>query len=64
MQKTVLFGDFGGFHLYDRVHFDLFQFVDDTILIEEGSWNNIWSIKVVLRGIEFVSSLQVNLSKS
>lgn len=33
-------------------------------MLGEPSWMNIWSIKVILRGFELVSGLNINLCKS
>lgn len=44
--------------------FEILQFVDNTMLISDGSWRNIWSIKTILRGFELVSGLRINLCKS
>ncbi|GAU32122.1 hypothetical protein TSUD_218730 [Trifolium subterraneum] len=38
--------------------------VDDTILVGEGDWDNLWTIKTVLRSFEIVSGLKVNFHKS
>ncbi|XP_058786274.1 uncharacterized protein LOC131660925 [Vicia villosa] len=57
-------GDFKGFSLDDHNHFEILQFADDTILIGEDSWNNLWTFKAILRGFELVSRLRVNLNKS
>ncbi|XP_058732910.1 uncharacterized protein LOC131604491 [Vicia villosa] len=57
-------GDFKGFSLDDHQHFEILQFADDTILIGEDSWNNLWTFKAILRGFELVSGLRVNLNKS
>ncbi|XP_058748653.1 uncharacterized protein LOC131621636 [Vicia villosa] len=43
---------------------DEFKFADDTILAGEGTWSNLWAIKVILRGFEMVSGLRVNMLKS
>jgi len=40
------------------------QFVDDTLIIGEKSWSNVWSIRVVLMLFEHVSGLKVNFTKS
>ncbi|XP_058725636.1 uncharacterized protein LOC131596919 [Vicia villosa] len=57
-------GDFKGFCLDEHNHFEILQFANDTILIGEDSWNNLWTFKVILRGFELVSGLRVNLNKS
>ncbi|PNY05892.1 ribonuclease H [Trifolium pratense] len=37
---------------------------DDTVLVGEGSWENIWTIKTILRGFELVSGMRINFVKS
>lgn len=64
MFQALSIGEFQTFHLNESTHVELLQFEDDIILIEEGSWINLWSIKALLRGFEFVSRLWVNFSKS
>jgi hypothetical protein len=32
--------------------------------VGDGNWNNLWTIKTVLRNIELVSGLKVNFFKS
>ncbi|PNX55609.1 ribonuclease H, partial [Trifolium pratense] len=36
---------------------------DDTVLVGEGKWENLWSLKTVLRSFELVSGLKVNFYK-
>lgn len=62
--QAVSLGEFQAFHLNDSTHVELLQFADVTMLIGEGSWTNIWSIKSFLRGFDMVSGLQMNLFKS
>ena len=40
------------------------QYADDTLCIGEASIENLWTLKALLRGFEFVSSLKVNFHKS
>lgn len=47
-----------------NVSVSLLQIVDDAILVGESSWENLWSIKPVLRGFEFASGLRVNFPNS
>ncbi|XP_058774309.1 uncharacterized protein LOC131648579 [Vicia villosa] len=42
----------------------LMQFADNTILVGEGSWRNLWAIKSILRGFEMIFGLKVNMGKS
>ncbi|CAK8566831.1 unnamed protein product [Lathyrus sativus] len=56
--------ELSGFQVKNSIHFDLLKFADDIIILCEPSWNNLWSLKGILRGLELVSSLCINLSKS
>lgn len=62
--QVVSLGEFKAFHFNVSTHVELLQFANDTILIVEGSWKNLWSIKDFLRDFELVSGLWVNLTKS
>lgn len=47
-----------------NMEFDILQFDDDTIIMGNTYWSNIWSIKSFLCGLEFASMLRVNFHKS
>ncbi|XP_058757302.1 uncharacterized protein LOC131630539 [Vicia villosa] len=64
MSKDVELGVFKGFKVHVDVEFQLLQFADNTILIGEGSWSNLRSIKAFLHGFELMTSLSINLCKS
>lgn len=64
VKKAMEVEKFQGFKINDEVNFDVLQFIDDTILLREGSWKNLWSIKVILRGFEMILGLDVNICKS
>lgn len=64
MKKASNVGDFNGFQFNNDVHLKILQFVNDTMLIGDVSWRNLWSIKAILRGFELVSGLCINLCKS
>jgi hypothetical protein len=64
MCKAVEGNIFPGFKVSDNTSFHTLQFADDTIFVGEGSWNNLWTIKTVLRSFEIVSGLKVNFFKS
>jgi hypothetical protein len=64
MRRAVEIGKFKGFHVNQNVQFQILQFVDDTIFMGEGMWENIWTIKSLLRGFELVSGLKINFVKS
>jgi hypothetical protein len=64
MKKAVDIGKFRAFHISPNIQFQMLQFADDTIIMGEGSWNNLWTIKSMLRGFELVSGLKINFVKS
>ncbi|XP_058742220.1 uncharacterized protein LOC131614677 [Vicia villosa] len=64
MRNTCECGSFRGFHFKDLIHFEMLQFADDTVLICDGSWSNLWCIKAILRCFKFASGLCINLCKS
>ena len=43
---------------------NLLQFVDDTLIVGQLTWDNIWAIKSILSTFEIASSLKVNYTKS
>lgn len=63
-KNAVALGAFVGFKLGTAVELHLLQFADDTVLIGEPSWSNLWSIKAILHGFKLVSGLSINLCKS
>ncbi|CAL5191793.1 unnamed protein product [Lathyrus oleraceus] len=64
MRKAVMLGLFNGFAVSEDIHFEMLQFADDTVLVCDGSKENLWCIKTLLRGFELVSGLCINLKKS
>jgi hypothetical protein len=64
MRRAVDIGKFKGYQVSTNDHFELLQFADDTILMGEGSWSNLWTIETVLRSFELVSGLKINFVKS
>lgn len=40
------------------------QYADDTLLVVDPTIDNLWSIKVILKGFELDKGFQVNLFKS
>ncbi|XP_058776602.1 uncharacterized protein LOC131650919 [Vicia villosa] len=63
MKNAVSIRGFWGFHFSDSIRFELLQFADDTTIICDGLWNNLWCIKAILRGFELVSGLRINFNK-
>ncbi|XP_058769032.1 uncharacterized mitochondrial protein AtMg01250-like [Vicia villosa] len=64
VKKSVAMGIFKPFLYGDNDSVDILQFADDTILLGEASCDDIWNMKVILRGFELVSGLRINFSKS
>src|SRR4051812_1582145 len=50
MRKAPVLGNYGGLKVGHHLHFEILQSADDTLLIGDGSRNNLWSIKANLRG--------------
>jgi hypothetical protein len=64
MRRALEIGNFKGFQISDNIQFQMLQFADDTILTGEGTWDNLWTIKTLLRSFELVSGLKINFVKS
>jgi hypothetical protein len=64
MRKEVENNSFHGYKVSDNIMFHSLQFFDDTILVGEGNWDNLWTIKTILRSFEIVSGLKINFYKS
>ncbi|CAK8571743.1 unnamed protein product [Lathyrus sativus] len=47
VSNAIALGDFKGFHSNDNLSLGLLQFADDTVLVCDGSWKNLWSVKAV-----------------
>lgn len=50
MVNVTQLGEFQAFKVNEKVKFELMKFVDDTILVDEGSWRKLWNIKTVMCG--------------
>lgn len=57
-------GHFSGFKVNGYVQFELLQLTNDMVVICDGKWENLWSLKSILRGFQLVSQLCHNLNKS
>lgn len=57
-------GKFQAFQLKYDLHFELLRSANDTVIISDGSWENIQCINGMLKGFELNSGLCVNLYKS
>ncbi|GAU23824.1 hypothetical protein TSUD_27340 [Trifolium subterraneum] len=64
IRRAVEIGKFHGYKVNQSLHVQILQFADDTILMGDDSWENLWTIKTVLRGFELVSGLKINFTKS
>ncbi|XP_058776285.1 secreted RxLR effector protein 78-like [Vicia villosa] len=53
VKKSVEVGNFKPFMYGDNDGVDILQFADDTIIIGEVSCDNIWNMKVILRGLNW-----------
>lgn len=53
-----------GFKFQQTLQFRIPQFKDETIFLAEKSLENLWSLKIILRRFEFISSLKVNSSRA
>lgn len=58
-RKGVLSRLYNSFKVPDEVEYNLLHFADDIILLGDGSWKNLWSIKSLM-----ASGLSVILTKS
>jgi hypothetical protein len=64
VKRAAEIGRFKGYQINPSLQFQILQFADDTILMGEGIWSNLWSIKVILRSFELVSGMRINFVKS
>jgi hypothetical protein len=64
MSRAVALEKFKGYHVSSDIQFQMLQFADDTILMGKGTWDNLWTIKTILRSFELVSGLKINFVKS
>ncbi|KAK2369401.1 hypothetical protein QL285_082539 [Trifolium repens] len=64
MRRAVAIGKFKGYQVSDNIQFQMLQFADDTIILGEGTRDNLWTIKTLLRSFELVSDLKINFIKS
>ncbi|XP_058774256.1 uncharacterized protein LOC131648522 [Vicia villosa] len=64
VRKSIEMGDLKPFNYGEEDYVDILQFADDTIILGEDSCDNLWNMKVLLRGFELVSGLKTNFAKS
>lgn len=63
VKRALEVREFEGFKVNDEMEYQFLQFEDDTILVGESTWQNLWSLKV-LRGFELVFGLRIKIRKS
>jgi hypothetical protein len=64
MKRAVAIGKFKGFRLNHNIQFQILQFADDTIILGEGSWENVWAVKSLLRRLRIGLRSRINFVKS
>lgn len=65
LRNVVSLGCFKGFKVgQEGEEVSILQYADNTLLVGEASWENLWTIKAILRCFELVSGLKVNFHKS
>ncbi|XP_058762490.1 uncharacterized protein LOC131635874 [Vicia villosa] len=64
VRKATDAGLYSGFKVPEEVNYSLLQFADDTIIVGDGSWSNLWKIKALVRGFKMASGLRINFTKS
>lgn len=64
VRSVVDKGLFTRYSVNDNISFPILKFANDTILLCEASWDNLWTIKTIFRSFELVSGLKVNFFKS
>ncbi|XP_058760756.1 uncharacterized protein LOC131634106 [Vicia villosa] len=64
MRNATDYGGFQGFQLNQQTHFELLQFADDTVMLYDGSLDNLWCVKAFLRGFKRIFGLRININKS
>lgn len=58
MNRAVEIWEFRSFNINNEV------FVDDIVILEDGSSNNLWSVKAIFQGFEMIFGLRVIFYKS
>ncbi|KAI5402927.1 hypothetical protein KIW84_050501 [Lathyrus oleraceus] len=64
VKNLILKGDFQPFRFNEDIQYEILEFANDPLIIGEGIWSNLWSIKGFSRGFELVPGLCVNFHKS
>lgn len=63
VNKVVENRDFAGCNANVKCLVDVFQFVDNTLLVGDDSWNHLWEMKAVLKGLNLFSGLESTITK-
>lgn len=64
MKRAVELGEFRGLNINEDEFVDILQFIGDTIILGDGSSDNIWSVKDLLGGFKMISGVRVDIYKS
>ncbi|XP_058741002.1 uncharacterized protein LOC131613339 [Vicia villosa] len=64
INKEVENGIYAWCSVYGKGFIDVLQFAEDTLMVEDGSWNHLWAIKWVLTSFHLISGLGINFHKS
>ncbi|XP_058756951.1 uncharacterized mitochondrial protein AtMg01250-like [Vicia villosa] len=64
VRQSIELEDFQRFNIKGSCWVDILQLADDTLIVGDGSWKQVWAIKVVLRAFEIVSGIGINYHKS
>src|SRR4051812_15069968 len=54
VRKSTEIGEYENFIIRRSCGVDILQFVDDTLLVGEGTWKHMKAMKIVLRAFELV----------
>lgn len=61
--KAMATGFFSSYRVGENLHYSVVQFTDGTILLGQATWDNLWSIKTIIRSFELVSVLNGQFSQ-
>ncbi|XP_058781854.1 uncharacterized protein LOC131656089 [Vicia villosa] len=64
VKKAKEVKEYSAYQVKEGCTIDVLQFPDDTLLIDNGVWKQIWTLKSIIRDFELVSGLGVNFYKS
>ncbi|XP_058775785.1 uncharacterized mitochondrial protein AtMg01250-like [Vicia villosa] len=64
MEKAVDLGVYRGFNYGENYYVHILQFANDTIIFRDGSNDNLWGFKAILRGFKLMTGLKINMCKS